>query len=308
MLDRDTAKIVAFNLQKIARQMGKAVIVATTHTDLLDDLSPNVHINKRFGKEISVNYYSNKSTTECTLVKEMRVEEGTFADYKKLSPFHYRSSRCPPPRKIFALKRKDELCGVIVYSYPPPTTFGRSKVWKGNFHKLQQEVSTISRVVVHPKYRTVGLGAKLVRETLPLAGTPYVEMIAVMAKYNPFAEKAGMQKIAKQPPSKEALHISEVLSSLGFNLQLLGSKGHVEERLNALTMEQLAVLKKVFIKNCHPRFMKEIEACRHMAYGKKADYVKGINNMDLPKMVKLIKIVGVLLQTKIYLFWERTHH
>ena len=35
-----------------------------------------------------------------------------------------------------------------------------------------------------PKHRTVGLGAKLVRETLPLAGTDYVEMSAVMAKYN----------------------------------------------------------------------------------------------------------------------------
>jgi hypothetical protein len=34
MLDRDTAKIIAYNLQKIARQQGKAVIAATTHSDL----------------------------------------------------------------------------------------------------------------------------------------------------------------------------------------------------------------------------------------------------------------------------------
>jgi len=45
-----------------------------------------------------------------------------------------------------------------------------------------------------------------------------------MAKYNPFAEKAGMQKIAEQPPPKEAVKIAEVLSQLGFNIQLLGSK------------------------------------------------------------------------------------
>ena len=31
-LDRDTAKIISFNLQKIARQQGKAVIAATTHS------------------------------------------------------------------------------------------------------------------------------------------------------------------------------------------------------------------------------------------------------------------------------------
>jgi ABC-type ATPase with predicted acetyltransferase domain len=49
-----------------------------------------------------------------------------------------------------------------------------------------RDVIKISRVVIHPKYRTIGLGAKIVAETLPQAGKPYVETIAVMAKYNPF--------------------------------------------------------------------------------------------------------------------------
>ena len=56
-LDRDTAKIIAFNLQKIARQQGKAVIAATTHSDLQEDLKPNVLVNKRFGEEIKIDYY-----------------------------------------------------------------------------------------------------------------------------------------------------------------------------------------------------------------------------------------------------------
>jgi ABC-type ATPase with predicted acetyltransferase domain len=51
--------------------------------------------------------------------------------------------------------------------------------------EMNRQLSTINRVVIHPKYRTVGLGARLIRETLPLAGTPYVELIAVMAKYSP---------------------------------------------------------------------------------------------------------------------------
>ena len=60
------------------------------------------------------------------------------------------------------------------------------------------------RVVLHSKYRSIGLGVKLIRETLPLVGTPYVEMIAVMAKYNPFAEKAGMRKVAVQEPQQDS--------------------------------------------------------------------------------------------------------
>ncbi|MCD6537013.1 hypothetical protein J7L18_00140 [Candidatus Bathyarchaeota archaeon] len=54
----------------------------------------------------------------------------------------------------------------------------------------------ISRVIIHPKYRSVGLGSRLVRETLPLVGRKYIETMAVMARYNPFFEKAGMTRIA----------------------------------------------------------------------------------------------------------------
>jgi len=39
--------------------------------------------------------------------------------------------------------------------------------------KLNEKLSIISRVVVLPKYRSIGLGTKLVRETLPLVGTPH---------------------------------------------------------------------------------------------------------------------------------------
>jgi ABC-type ATPase with predicted acetyltransferase domain len=60
------------------------------------------------------------------------------------------------------------------------------------------------------------LGAKLIRETLPLAGTLYVEMVAVMAKYNPFAEKAGMRKVVEQQLSEDALRVANTLSSFGF--------------------------------------------------------------------------------------------
>ena len=84
---------------------------------------------------------------------------------------------------------------------------------------------------------------KLVRETLSLAGTPYVEMPAVMAKYNPFAEKAGMRKIAEQPPPKEALKIAEILQKLGFNIQLLGSEKYVLNKLQSLREEQMLLEK-----------------------------------------------------------------
>ncbi|MEM3698028.1 MAG: GNAT family N-acetyltransferase [Candidatus Bathyarchaeia archaeon] len=303
-LDRDTAKIVAYNLQKLARKNGKAVLAATTHADLFEDLNPSVHIHKRFGKEITVNYYPNQPAKECSLVKEMRIEEGATEDWRRLAGFHYRSHKIAGPRKIFCLKRGKELCGVIVYAHPPPTCFGRKLVLpKMSMKELNEKLSTISRVVVHPKYRTIGLGSQLVRETLPLVGTPYVEMPAVMAKYNPFAEKAGMQKIIEQPPPKEALKIAETLQQLGFNIHLLGSEKYVLSKLESLNEAEKQIVKEAFTRNCHARFMKYFFC--HMPFGKKQAYTEEVRKASLERLAYLIKVCGFLMQTKVYLFWSR---
>jgi len=306
-LDRDTAKIVAFNLQKLARASGKAAVVATTHSDLFEDLKPSVHVHKRFGKEITVSYYPNELAVECSLAKEMRIEPGVLDDWRKLSGFHYRSHNAGASREIYCLKRGYELCGVVVYCYPPVNCAGRRLVLPlMDVKTLNKRLSIISRVVVHPKYRTVGLGAKLIRETLPKAGTPYVEMVAVMAKYNPFAEKAGMRKVIEKGPSEEAVKISKVLKDVGFNLQLLGSEKHVYSVLYDLSPEQLARVKEGLAKNNHPRLSKEITPDRsRRPYGSKAEYVKAVTDADLGKLAKVIRVVGMLLQTKAYLFWQR---
>jgi ABC-type transport system involved in cytochrome c biogenesis ATPase subunit/GNAT superfamily N-acetyltransferase len=305
-LDRDTAKIVAFNLQKLARQQGKAVIAATTHGDLFEDLSPSVYVHKRFGEEITVNYFPNTLAVECSLVEEMTIERGVLADWRKLSGFHYRSHNVGATREIFCLRRRGELCGVIVYCYPPSGCSGRRLMLpKMSLKELNKELSIISRVVIHPKYRTIGLGAKLIRESLPLVGTPYVEMVAVMAKYNPFAEKAGMRKVFEQPISEDALRVAEVLKGLGFDVQLLGSQRYVCDKLVGLNPTQIEALKEAFVRNDHPRFRKEIAVTRHMPYGTVAVYAEGVRNASLERIAKLVRIVGMLLQTKVYLFWRR---
>jgi hypothetical protein len=59
-------------------------------------------------------------------------------------------------------------------------------------------------------------------------------MSAVMAKYNRFAEKAGMKKIVEQEPPKEALAILKVLQSFDFNNQNLVSETRALEKLATL--------------------------------------------------------------------------
>jgi len=54
VLDRVTAEVVAYNAQKIARSVGKTLIVATTHTDLIEGLGPDMVITKRFQDRVDV--------------------------------------------------------------------------------------------------------------------------------------------------------------------------------------------------------------------------------------------------------------
>lgn len=54
VLDRETARVVSFNVQRTARKMGATVVVATTHTDLVDDLKPSLIIEKHYKAKVAV--------------------------------------------------------------------------------------------------------------------------------------------------------------------------------------------------------------------------------------------------------------
>ena len=54
VLDRETAKIVAFNISRAARKAGAILIVATTHGDLVEYLGPTLTIEKLFGERVDM--------------------------------------------------------------------------------------------------------------------------------------------------------------------------------------------------------------------------------------------------------------
>lgn len=57
VLDRTAAKVIAFSLQKTARRAGATVIVATTHTDMVDDLYPDLVVEKRFREKVRIEQF-----------------------------------------------------------------------------------------------------------------------------------------------------------------------------------------------------------------------------------------------------------
>lgn len=54
VLDRTTAKVVAYNMARAARKAGATLIVATTHTDLKEELAPTITVTKHYRERLKV--------------------------------------------------------------------------------------------------------------------------------------------------------------------------------------------------------------------------------------------------------------
>jgi len=76
----------------------------------------------------------------------------------------------------------------------------------------------------------------------------------------------------------------------------------VLNKLCSLKPGDLKKLRQAFKENVHPRFMKYF--FYHKPYGKAKLFKQKLDKADSKKLAKLIKIVGLLLQTKVYLLWS----
>ncbi len=232
-LDRTTAKVLAFLTQRWCRRRGMTLVVATAHDDLSEDLGPDVLVVKRFGSSAEVRY-GLPVPERCSLMGSLRIEKGTIDDYNALKELHYRSRHPGVVRAIYRAVIGGELAGVVAYTAPHPVLRPRNAAlpflkemmrdeMRGYLSWVNEHFVRISRVIVHPKFRGIGVAVELVRQTLPLEGRPYVEALAVMARYNPFFERAGMLRVSSEVDRERA----RTLGAAYRKLEELGAREHV---------------------------------------------------------------------------------
>lgn len=176
-LDRKTAKCVAYSIQKTIRKYNKKLIVATAHEDLEDFLKPDYVIKgKSFPSRFEI--YSKKINHENPFLKNVVIYYGTKEEYKNLllGELHYKGKYTGGTKEYLYAKINDEIIGVLVSTY--------------NMHTKGRR---ISRVVIHPSYRGIGIAKELVKKYIN--DFDNVDVVATMALYNPFFEKAGMKRI-----------------------------------------------------------------------------------------------------------------
>jgi ABC-type ATPase with predicted acetyltransferase domain len=155
----------------------------------------------------------------------LTIERGTPRDYFALEQFHYiprrpatwatvRVVRYEPHAQPVHGPDLSRVVAVGVLSYPVPSSIPREQFLRiqslSRREKLvfvNQHLRTISRVVVHPQFRSLGLSSVLVRCLCKHCDTRYVEAIARMARAHPFFDRAGMTRIAPANPDQPVYFI-----------------------------------------------------------------------------------------------------
>jgi GNAT superfamily N-acetyltransferase len=138
---------------------------------------------------------------------DISIIPGRPADYASLARFHYRAPK--PATCVHTLTAADttsgEVIGVLTISMPTLNGPWRRDVWpslfaradkRTNAARINRHLRTISRVIVDPRYRALGIARRLVEAYLGAPLTGYTETIAAMGRWCPFFEKAGMREVA----------------------------------------------------------------------------------------------------------------
>ncbi len=206
----------------------------------------------------------------CSITKHLQIVRGCLDDYKQLAQYHYRdsttlrstslrsTSRLGPYAAIFALKANGALglrlgekaVGVIVYTMPSPGVELRN-IATGNLFAgfdrstrlalVNKNIRCISRVIIEPRFRGLGLASRLVRETMPEMGVPIVEAMAVMGLVNPFFEKAGMTALTAKMPAR-CVQLTEAFSMVGIEKEELIDAQKTQRKLDRLRRDEAELI------------------------------------------------------------------
>ena len=195
-----------------------------------------------------------------SIADALRIERGSMDDYRPLAAFHYQGGRPGAVTCVFRLvhdapsvigryvqrRSEHQTVGVLVRSLPQPNCHLRDLATNGRYAGLDRsararlvncEIRTISRVIVHPQWRGLGLAVRLVRYALNRPETPYTEALAAMGRVHPFFQRAGMTTYDR-PPSAAHARLLDALEHIGLPAAHLASRRVRCARLRQCTQAQ----------------------------------------------------------------------
>ena len=211
-LDEPTAGAVAQALRRLIDGSDLCLVVATHRLGLLGGLGPDRIVVKPLGEPARLVAGDRRAGKRRADGRRWRIRRGNIAHYRALGQFHYLTGPPAAHKRVHIIPAPrahrrwggPEVAAVAVVSPPVLRCRGRNLISAGRYYRphrrqaiarLNREVECISRVIVHPTYRGLGLASRLVRHILRTSPVAVVESLAVMGRYHPFFEAAGMMPL-----------------------------------------------------------------------------------------------------------------
>lgn len=172
-----------------------------------------------------------------------------------LLAYHYRNHAAPPGcKQVYIATHGGDAVGAIIYTVPALQSATRNRVLGDRYRSgstsahrklsatiINSEIELISRVVIHPTFRGIGLAVRLVASTLVLRKCRYVEMSAAMGSVNPFAERAGM-KAYKTQVNDRTSRVIGALAAIGATEDQIGNPTAMMALLDSLPEKSRAMI------------------------------------------------------------------
>ena len=212
-LDRVTAKAVCWAVSKCLRRMGMGAIFVTSHGDLAEHLQPDVMIEKAWDPKPMV-VRCAWDEPEPPVLGQMTYRKGDRGDWLMLKPLHYAAGDPATYHSVHVLEHPeiDHPAAVAVLSYPDLHSGARNLATNDAYkiagsrqkaQRLNREVKRLSRIVVAPEFRCIGVARRLVRSFLPTLDIRYLECTTSMGKYTGFLEKLGFREVPQSASPAE---------------------------------------------------------------------------------------------------------
>ncbi|KAA0212736.1 hypothetical protein EDM80_08955 [bacterium] len=256
-LDLATAQALACTLRRLARQRSISLVASTHREELLPYLAPASVVEIR-GPEALARPQTALALPR-DLLEEFTFERGRLADYGPWARWHYASARRPGPvTDVFLARLRDEVAGVallgMTHLFLGPRNivlpdYASSVVASGSAARLNRDLRLLQRVVIHPRWRGLGLATRLVRHALENVPVPFVECLAEMGGFSGFLVRAGFEHRGRCEPSREARRLMQSLERLGLCAEDLLRP----ERLKALALAERERLQRQVNGLCRSR-------------------------------------------------------
>lgn len=220
------------------------------------------------------------------LKNQLIIARGTLKDYLVLDDYHYLNTPLPPHKYIYTVRPRPanprttvtgfngpahghaSLVAVIVYSTPlrdlkarttaTASYFKQPTTLKERLELINKNILYVSRLVVDPRYRRLGIADWLWRETLKLQTVPVVESLTMLPVRKDWLESLGFS-LYYSPTPQSIRRLKKAFKKAHLTGSCLKIPQVAQKRIDALLTDE-----KIKLERSLHDFLHQYRSHEHM--------------------------------------------